>query len=170
MDFIPTTVPLDDTTTANGTSDERPPYEREMCPKNNADGVQCTKERDHEGRHKFKFGRSDARGASTTRGTNATLAGQAVDALCQANAMVAFAITLAGYPITAGALSDREDAFRAQAYAALVVDRKLCEFILRAGGTSSKVSLAIAYGMMFGSVAPFAKMERDNKLAADEAA
>jgi hypothetical protein len=70
---------------------------------------------------------------------------------------------MTGYHATASALAEREEAFREQAYAALVTDPALCRMILRAGTTSGKVSLIIAYAMLGAGVAPTAIMEYKSK-------
>jgi len=98
-----------------------------------------------------------------TRGNNAVLAGQAVDALCQLNAFAGVGLMMTGYRATASALADREEAFREQAYAALVTDPALCRMILRAGTTSGKVSLIIAYAMLGAGIAPTAIVEYKSK-------
>ena len=102
------------------------------------------------------------RAASSSRkgsGTNAQLAAQASEALTQLNALVAMGLFLASMPDTASALSDREDTFKEQAYAALLTDPGLSRTILKAGTTGGKISLIIAYGMLGASVAPVGVME-----------
>lgn len=108
--------------------------------------------------------------APKTRGNNAVLAGQAVDALCQLNAFAGIGLMMTGYHATAGALAEREEAFREQAYAALVTDPTLCRMILRAGTTSGKVSLIIAYAMLGAGIAPTAILEFKTKKAMKEEA
>lgn len=100
--------------------------------------------------------RGKASNTPKTRGNNAVLAGQAVDALCQLNAFAGVGMMMTGFRATASALADREEVFREQAYAALVTDPALCRMILRAGTTSGKVSLLIAYAMLGAGIAPTA--------------
>lgn len=101
------------------------------------------------------------------KGTNAGLAAQATEALVQINNMAAVGLMVMSYPETAGAISDRETTFREQTYNALLTDPGLCRTILRAGTTSGKAALAIAYGMFFTSLAPVAVMEFKERRAAN---
>lgn len=106
--------------------------------------------------------RKNSRGSSAPRkgaGNNATLAAQATDALCQVHGLVASLGMVTGFPMTASAIASAEDGFREQAYNALLTDPDLCKTILRAGTTSGRVALLIAYGMFAGAVAPTAVME-----------
>lgn len=109
--------------------------------------------------HKRGGASGSTSGNARTRGSSAVLAGQAVDALCQLNSFAGIGLMMTGYHATASALAEREEAFREQAYAALVTDPALCRMILRAGTTSGKVSLIIAYAMLGAGVAPTAIME-----------
>lgn len=107
---------------------------------------------------------------STTRvkGSNATLAAQATEALVQINNMVAVGAMVLSYPETAGAISDKEETFRQQTYTALLTDPGLCRTILRAGTTSGKLTLAIAYSMLIASITPIAVLEyKEHRIPVD---
>ena len=110
------------------------------------------------------------------KGTNAQLAAQATEALMQVNAMVSVGAMVVGYYETASAISDeaRAETFRAQVYSALLTDPALCRSILRAGTTSGKLSLIIAYAMFGMSIFPVTVNEyrdkRDERLSQLEAA
>lgn len=104
-----------------------------------------------------------------SKGSNATLAATAADALCQWNGLLVVGCMVAGYHGTGSAIAERETAFREQAYAALVTDPALCRVILRAGTTSAKLSLLMAYGMLGIAVAPVAMTEFKEKKAIKEA-
>jgi hypothetical protein len=97
------------------------------------------------------------------KGTNASLAAQATEALVQINNMGAVFAMVLGYHETAGAISDKEEIFRQQTYSALLTDPSLCNVILRAGTNSAKLSLAISYGMFGAAIAPVAIMEFKEK-------
>lgn len=58
------------------------------------------------------------------------------------------------FPNTAMALAGANEGFMEQAEAALSADPALCRSILRAGKTSGKMSLAMAYGVLGVSLAP----------------
>jgi len=102
---------------------------------------------------------SARRGASGPRGGNEVLARQAASLLAQANGLITTGLFLTGFPRTASAIAERNEPFEAQVTAALIADPALCRTILRAGGTSAKLSLLVAYGMLAGSVAPVALEE-----------
>jgi len=91
---------------------------------------------------------------------NNTLALQAAAALTQVNSLIAVGLMVApkpfSFPLTASALAGAEEGFNEAAYNALITDPKLCQTILKAGGTSGKIALLIAYGMLAGAVAPVA--------------
>jgi hypothetical protein len=72
-------------------------------------------------------------------------------------------------PQTAAALATANEGFEESAYQALLTDPKLCQLILKAGATSGKVSLVIAYGMLAVAVAPVAVAEFREKQAGDVA-
>lgn len=91
--------------------------------------------------------------------SNEKLARQAAALLAQVNNIVAVGLTIAGMPGTASAIANANDGFEEQAYNALLPDPALCRSIVRVGGTSSKVSLLIAYGMFTVQIAPVAVME-----------
>jgi DNA-directed RNA polymerase subunit RPC12/RpoP len=105
-------------------------------------------------------------------GAAATKAAQAAEVLTQLNAMFAMGAAALGLFETAGTLVSYQDTFKAQAYAALTTDMKLCESILKSGAKSSKVSLGMAYVGMGVAVGPTAvnemrarKAERDARKA-----
>ena len=106
-------------------------------------------------------------------GNNAALASQASNALVQTNGLVALVLMWTGMPTTSEAITEAQEVFREQAYDALLTDPDLCKTILKAGTTSGKMSLLIAYGMLAGVVGPTAYMEiqmkREEKRAALEA-
>jgi len=99
------------------------------------------------------------RGSGARIGNATLLAAQATEALCQVNGLIAMGLMLAQMPETGSALAEREDVFREQAYAALLTDPALSKVILRAGTTSGRISLGIAYVMLTASVAPVGVME-----------
>jgi hypothetical protein len=83
--------------------------------------------------------------------------------LIQVNGLACVSLMLVQFHATASAIAEREDAFREQVYAALVTDPALCRTILRAGTTSGKISLLIAYAMLGASVYPVARAEYNDK-------
>jgi len=135
----------------------------------------CGKELHYGGRgRKPKFCDEHKKGGSGTgvarKGGNVQLATQAADALVQLNSLCVMGLMLAQLPQTAGALAGTEDGFREQAIAALVTDPALCKSILKAGTTSGKVSLLIAYAMLGGAVVPVGVMEfKERAKAAEDA-
>lgn len=60
---------------------------------------------------------------------------------------------------TASALAAKNEAFVEQAEAALSQDPALCRAILKAGGTSGKMALAMAYAMLGASLVPAVKAD-----------
>lgn len=102
--------------------------------------------------------------------SNRVLAEQAADALVQVNSLMAMLCMtpILRMPMTGSAISTAEDAFRAQAVEALTTDPKLARTILKAGTTSGRMALVIAYGMLGVAVAPVAMLELKDKR--DEAA
>jgi hypothetical protein len=109
-------------------------------------------------------------------GTNATLASQATEALCQINGFLTIGAMFAGMPATAGAITAAEDGFREQTYNALLTDPDLCRSILKAGVKSGKIALLISYLMLGAAVMPIAvlefkakQQERAERKAANEA-
>lgn len=97
--------------------------------------------------------------ATGPRGSNETLAKQAASLLAQTNGLITTGLFLTGFKQTASEIAARNDAFEAQVASALLTDPALCRTILKAGGTSAKLSLLIAYAMLAGSVAPVAIAE-----------
>ena len=91
--------------------------------------------------------------------SNEKLARQAASLLAQANNIMATGLLLTGFRGTSSALANANDAFEENAYQALLPDPALCRSICKAGGTSSKLSLIIAYGMLGGQVGPIAYIE-----------
>jgi hypothetical protein len=108
--------------------------------------------------HKKRRGAGGAKVAGPP-GTNEKLAGQATDVLCQLNDWLAIGAMMAGLHGTAGELAERQERFREQAHAALLLDPTLARTILRGGAKSGKAALAMAYLTMLGSVAPTAVVE-----------
>lgn len=98
-------------------------------------------------------------GPTGPRGSNEQLAKQAASLLAQTNGLITTGLFLVGFQRTASAIAERNEPFEAQVAAALVTDPALCRTILKAGGTSAKLSLLIAYAMLAGSVAPVAISE-----------
>lgn len=104
---------------------------------------------------------------STTRGakggggknSNQALATQAAALLAQTNGLLCTGLMLARMGQTASALAQANEGFEEQVAAALITDPALCRTILRAGGTSAKMSLIIAYVMLGAAVAPVGYME-----------
>lgn len=123
--------------------------------------------------------RARARGGAKVKATstsapggNEKLAGQAADVLYQLNEMCGLGLMLAKLFGTASALSDRNEAFRDQAYQALLTDPGLCRTIISAGAKSGKFSLIAAYGMLVASIAPVAieELRELRELRAEKAA
>jgi hypothetical protein len=110
------------------------------------------------------------RGVSAPRNSNAVMAASAADALNQINSMMVVGGMVLGFIQTASAIAERQDAFREQAYSALLTDPALCASILKAGTTSGKMALGIAYLMLGAGVAPYAVSEfKERKAERDEA-
>ncbi|WP_204045969.1 hypothetical protein [Acrocarpospora phusangensis] len=84
------------------------------------------------------------------------LAEAAAEVLCQANEWLAMGAFLAGLVDTSSKLAGREEKFREQAVAALVLDPDLSKMILRMGARSGKFALAGAYLSLLGGVVPVA--------------
>lgn len=123
---------------------------------------------DEHNRRKRGGGKSAA-SSTAGGGSNEKLANQAVDVLCQVNEMVAVGAMLAKLFGTASAISERNDAFREQAYQALLLDPGLCKTILRGGAKSGKFALIGAYAMLAVGVVPVA-IEEVKELRAARAA
>lgn len=96
---------------------------------------------------------------SKVKGTNEQLAAQALEVLCGFNGIAAFGMRLMRLTETGQAITDRETAFREQAYLALLMDPKLCQTILKSSGTSGIMGLFMAYGMLGAAIAPVAMNE-----------
>ncbi|HEY6018781.1 MAG TPA: hypothetical protein VIY48_02495 [Candidatus Paceibacterota bacterium] len=95
--------------------------------------------------------------------SNDKLAAQATDSLMALNALATMGIMFAGMNRTASAIAERDDAFREQAYSALLTDPALCRVILRGGAVSARLSLGIAYATLGAAVAPVAIAEFKEK-------
>lgn len=102
-------------------------------------------------------------------GSAATLAAQATGVLVQLNGMIAIGLSAMQMFRTAGAIVENNDMFEARAYAALSTDTELCKMILKTGGKSAKVSLALAYGTMGMAIAPTAMEELKERKAERDA-
>lgn len=110
--------------------------------------------------------------AATPRATsksvrNDSQARAAAAALSQVNGLLGMGLMLAPMPYklpaTASALASAAEGFEEAAYNALLTDPKLCSLILKAGTTSGKVSLLIAYAMLAAAVIPVGIVEfREN--------
>lgn len=168
MEFAVETAPLPngDENGRDATPPLDPPTETLTCGHPNAKGVGCLKEPGHPGRHRYRpYVNGD--GSSSRPRANGNLAGQAADVLAQVNDVIGLGFMVGGLPKSASALAARNEAFKEQAHAALSTDPGLCRMILRAGTSSAKLSLAIAYAMLGASVGPYVKMEIDERRAAN---
>lgn len=115
-------------------------------------------------------GTGRASGTRTSTGSRTdSKARQAAALLTQANDLVTFGVMAIGYGQTAAALSNANEGFADTAFEALRQDEALCNTILRAGTTSAKITLLIAYGMLAVNVAPTALAEVREKRAAKAA-
>jgi hypothetical protein len=90
---------------------------------------------------------------------NEQKATQAVQVLVQWNNGLAMAAMMGALFETAIAITDREEVFREQAFAALVADEKLCDAIIRMGTKSAMLGLLFVYGTFAVGVAPIAREE-----------
>lgn len=103
--------------------------------------------------------RSRSSASSTPKTGNERKAAQAVEVLVSLNGMFATALFVARFFDTASAIGDAEDAFREQAYAALLVDPKMCDRIIKMSSGGSSFGLMGAYGMLAMGVLPTAREE-----------
>lgn len=103
------------------------------------------------------------------KGANDALARQATESLVQLNALISMGLTLLGYYSTAGQIVANEEGFRVQVHNALLTDPKLAASIARAGTTSGKVALIMAYGMLGVKVGPVLVLEHKEIKASREA-
>jgi hypothetical protein len=105
--------------------------------------------------------RKDGTVGATRKGGNDRAARQAADALMQINSLLGMAMLTpwVNLPMTASALAVANEPFGDQAFEALKTDPALCRMILRAGTTSGKAALVIAYGMLAFAISPVAAME-----------
>ncbi len=92
-------------------------------------------------------------------GQPAALATQATAVLVQVNGLMAIGLMSMQMYKTAHALSDANSTFEESAYQALLSDPKLCQLILKSGGVSGKMSLAMAYAGLGMAIAPAAMEE-----------
>ena len=98
--------------------------------------------------------------------SNDAKARAAASALVQVHGLVAMGLMVTGFPETASSLSEVTQAgFEERAYEALLTDPALCATILKAGTTSGRMSLLIAYAMLAGAVVPTAWQEVKAKRA-----
>lgn len=108
-------------------------------------------------------------GTKRVTGAPANLAAQATAVLVQVNGMMAIGLMATQFHRTAHALAEANSSFEPQAYQALLTDPDLCKLILKSGGASGKVSLALAYVGLAMTIAPAAMGEYAEKKAEREA-
>lgn len=89
--------------------------------------------------------------------------------LVQVNALTTMGVMAVGFTDTASAIAGANEGFEEMAFNALLTDPALCKQILKAGTTSGKVALVIAYGMLAVNVVPVAVNELREKRADREA-
>lgn len=156
LDFSDAPVPVDGPVNALGQLDAAPSSDHEYA------CVVCGKELFYGGRGrkpKYCEDHRKASGGKSTRsvsGKNQALAASATEALCQINTLSAFGLMMFGMPLTAESITNAEQGFREQAYAALLTNPSLCQKILKAGTTSGTMALVMAYGMLGVAVGPVA--------------
>jgi len=145
---------------------DEPPVTEENVPKCEVCGVELTyagtgrKPTKCDEHKRMRGAKKPAAAASEGKASgNEKLAAQAAEVLYQINEMCGLGLMLAKLFGTAAAISDRNEAFRDQAYEALKTDPGLCKTIISAGAKSGKFSLLAAYGMLAVSVAPVAVEE-----------
>jgi hypothetical protein len=95
-------------------------------------------------------------GSKKLTGNAANLAAQATQVLVQVNGMLAVGAMGMQMFKTAHAIADANPAFEQQAHQALLTDPELCRLILKSGGASAKMSLAMAYVGMGMAILPTA--------------
>lgn len=117
---------------------------------------------------------SKTRSSGTKGSKGRSTAGQARKAaavLGNLNGMICVALVapIPGSPIylpeTASVLASKSEVFEEQAAAALENDPELTRMILRGGALSGRAALVMAYGMLAGSVAPYAIAEWKDRRA-----
>jgi len=107
-------------------------------------------------------------GAKRALTGNDAKARAAASALVQLHGLAAMGLMITGMPQTASALAEVTEAgFEERAYEALLTDPALCSTILKAGTTSGRMSLLIAYAMLAGAVVPTAWQEVKSKRATE---
>lgn len=93
-----------------------------------------------------------------------SLARQATALLVQTNNLAAFGVAAVGFTDTAGAIAAGTSAdFESMIHGAMLADPALAKRIVGVGGTSGKVSLFLAYGMLAAGVVPVAMLEYRGK-------
>lgn len=108
---------------------------------------------------------------STTKVAHDRKARLATEHLKTYNALAGTGLMALRMPQTASAIAAKNDAFGEQAYAALILDEKLCDMILKVSGKSGAFSLIMAYAMLLSNVGPTAVMElREQREARADAA
>jgi hypothetical protein len=90
---------------------------------------------------------------------NEQKASQAVQVLVQWNNGLSMLAMMGMLFETASAISDREEVFREQAFAALVADEKLCDTIIKMGTKSAMFGLMFVYASLAVGVVPVAREE-----------
>lgn len=113
--------------------------------------------------HKRK---SVPRTSRISSGNANNLAGQATAVLEQGNALIAIVLGSARMFKSAQAMMEHNEAFKEDAYAALVADPDMCRFLLKARGVSSKMGLTMAYLGLGMRVGPIVWEEYSEKRAA----
>lgn len=116
-----------------------------------------------------KKGSKPAVRAANVTGTAKNLAAQATAVLVQLNSFLAVGAMATGLTGTASAIFEANPNFEEQAYQALLTDPEFCKFLLKGGGKSAKVSLAVAYFGMGAMVVPTAITELKEKKAVRDA-
>jgi hypothetical protein len=108
------------------------------------------------------------KGGVRSKGQNAQLAAQASDTIVQYTHLLAIGCTLTGYTDTEEAISDRQELLRVQCYEALVTNPARARAIIKLGGGSSDLGLAMAIGMFATAVGSTAMNEYKDKRKARE--
>lgn len=105
------------------------------------------------------YGTKGAKSSSGVKGGNERLAAQAADVLSGINDIVATGTMFVGFQATASMIAEGNEAFREQAYQALLIDPALAKTILRGGSSSGKIALVMAYAMFLAPVSRVAIQE-----------
>lgn len=104
-------------------------------------------------------------GSRKLTGNAANLAAQATQVLVQVNGMLAVGAMGMQMFNTAHAIAEANPNFEQQAHQALLTDPELCRLILKSGGASAKVSLAMAYVGMGMAILPTALQDVQTRRA-----